>query len=72
MLRMCVSVSGVSRASSTRRRRSLSITSAARATSVPPVPWAISASVFIEQGATTMPSVRYEPLATQAPMSSFL
>ena len=67
-----VSVSGVSLAISTRRRRSLSITSAAREISVEPMPLAISASVFIEQGAITMPSDLQEPLATQAPMSSFL
>ena len=58
MLRRWLSVSGVSRASSTKRRRSLSTTSAARAMSEVVVPQAISASVFIEQGATTMPKVR--------------
>ena len=36
------------------------------------MPWATDASVFIEQGAITMPSDWNDPLATQAPMSRTL
>ena len=69
MLRRCARFSGASRASSTRRRRSLSVTSAARVTRLSDRPCATPASVRIEHGATTMPAVRNEPLASTAPMS---
>ena len=63
MLRRCARLNGVSRTISTRRRRSLSTTSAARAIRLSDRPWATAASVFIEQGAITMPSDWNEPLA---------
>ena len=44
-------------------------TSAARAIRLSARPFAIAPSVFIEQGATTMPAVANDPLATDAPMS---
>jgi hypothetical protein len=69
MLRRWARLSGVSRGSSTRRRRSFSTTSAARETSSSACACATAASVFIEHGAITMPSVRNEPLAIAAPMS---
>jgi hypothetical protein len=47
----------------------LSITSAARLTKLSAKPCAVLASVFIEQGATTIPSEWNEPLAIVAPMS---
>src|SRR6185295_11306406 len=62
--------SGVSRTISTRRRRSFSVTSAAREISVVVTPVAISARVFTEQGATIMPMVRNEPLEIAAARSS--
>src|SRR5690349_8871100 len=72
MLRKCARLSGVSRATSTRRRRSLSITSAARVSRLSAKPFATPASVFIEHGAITMPSVRNDSLATAAPISRTL
>src|SRR5207237_583679 len=57
MLRRCARLSGVSRGTSTRRRRSLRTTSAARDTRSSACACATAASVFIEQGAITMPSV---------------
>jgi hypothetical protein len=69
MLRKCTRVNGVSRASKTSRRRSLSATSAARETRLSVTPVAIAASVRIEHGAMIMPSVLKEPLAMLAPMS---
>ena len=69
MLRRCARFSGVSRTISTRRRRSLSITSAARVIRLSASPCATAASVRIEQGAITMPAQRNEPLAIAAPMS---
>ena len=61
--------SGVSRNSSTSRRRSFKHTSAARVSRLLVTPVAISASVRAEQGATTIPMVRNEPLAMAAPTS---
>jgi head-tail adaptor len=62
-------LSGVSRTIRIRRRRSFSVTSAARVSRLSPRPCAIAASDFIEQGATTMAAVAKLPLAMQAPMS---
>lgn len=70
MLRRWARVSGVSRAISTRVRRSLRVTSAARPIRPEEVPVAISARVRMEQGATTMPRQRNEPLAIPAATSS--
>ena len=67
MLRRCARLSGASRATSTRRRRSFSITSAARVSRLSPKPCAMAASVRMEQGATTMALQRNEPLAMEAP-----
>ena len=69
MVRRWPVCSGVSRTISTSRRRSFSTTSAARVSSVEVTPVAISDIERIEQGATIMPSVRYEPLEMAAPMS---
>ena len=69
MLRRCARLSGVSRGTSTRRRRSFSTTSAAREMRSSACACATAASVFIEHGAITMPSVRNEPLAIVAAMS---
>ena len=69
MLRRWARFSGVSRVSSTRRRRSFSTTSAARLIRLSDSPMAMAASVRIEQGATTIPSVAKEPDAMLAPMS---
>src|SRR5258708_16447337 len=54
---------------STSLRRSLSVTSAARSMRERLVPCAIAASVPIEQGQTTMPSVCTDPDAGWAPRS---
>jgi hypothetical protein len=69
MLRRWARLNGVSRTISTRRRRSFSVTSAARVSRLSPKPCAMAASVFIEHGATTMAAVSKLPLATQAPTS---
>ncbi|MNC94512.1 hypothetical protein D3C83_113850 [compost metagenome] len=69
MLRKCARLSGVSRTSSTRRRRSFSATSAARDTRSSACACAAADSVFIEQGAITIPSTRKDPLAIGAAMS---
>ena len=69
MLRRWARFSGVSRVSSTSRRRSFSTTSAARLIRLSDSPMAMAASVRIEQGATTIPSVAKEPDAMLAPMS---
>ena len=69
MLRRWARFSGVSRVSRTRRRRSFSTTSAARLIRLSDSPMAMAASVRIEQGATTIPSVAKEPDAMLAPMS---
>ena len=66
MVRRCPICSGVSRTISTRRRRSFSTTSAARVSSVPVVPAAISDIDLIEHGATIMPSVLNDPEAIEA------
>ena len=67
MLRRWPRCSGVSRASSTRRRRSLSTTSAARVSRLSARLCATAASVRMEQGAMTMPAHWNEPLAMLAP-----
>ena len=67
-----MSLSGASRGTSTSFRRSLSTTSAARCTSVVPLPVEIAASVRMLHGATTMPRVTNEPLEMAAPKSSGL
>jgi hypothetical protein len=63
---------GVSRNIKTTRRRSLRQTSAARAASSPLKQLAIPLKVFIEQGATNIPSVLKEPDEIDAPISSLL
>ena len=62
-----ISWSGASRTPRTSRRRSFKTTSAARVTSVSPMPCEISASVFTLQGSTIMPIVTNEPLEIAAP-----
>src|SRR4051812_3633733 len=69
MLRRWARLNGVSRTISTRRRRSLSMTSAARVSRLSPKPCAIAASDFIVHGATTIACAPKLPLAMQAPMS---
>ena len=59
-------LSGVSRTINTSRRRSLSVTSAARVSRLSLAAWAIAESVRMEQGATSIPAVRNEPLAMPA------
>ena len=68
-LRKCPACSGVSRTISTSRRRSFSITSAARVSRFEVTPVAISDMLRIEHGATIMPRVLNEPLASAAPRS---
>ena len=58
MVRRCPVCSGVSRTISTSRRRSFSVTSAARVSSVEVTPLAISDIERIEQGATIIPALR--------------
>ena len=72
MLRRCARLNGVSRTIITRRRRSLSVTSAARVMRLSDRPWATAASVRIEQGTITMPAVWNAPLASVAPTSRML
>src|SRR3989344_944666 len=67
MLRRCVRCRGDSRTISTRRRRSLRATSAARVSRLSASPCAMAASVRMEQGATTMAWHWNEPLAMAAP-----
>ena len=55
---------------SVQRRRSFSITSAARLSKVVVTPVATTAKVWTEQGATSMPMARNEPLAMEA-LTSF-
>src|SRR5471030_1368101 len=69
ILRRCARLNGVSRTISTSLRRSLSTTSAARAIKLSDRPCATDASVFIEHGATIIPSDWNEPLAMAAPIS---
>jgi len=68
--RRCPRWSGVSRIISISLRLSLSVTSAARMRRFDEMPWAIEDIVFTEHGAITIASVRKEPLAKRAPMSS--
>ena len=56
MLRKCARFSGVSRTIRIRRRRSFSMTSAARVMRLSDRPCATAASVRMEQGATTIAS----------------
>jgi hypothetical protein len=56
-----ISESGLSRASSTRRRRSFNVTSAARPMRPSVYPVRTAATVFIEHGAMIIPSVRNDP-----------
>ena len=72
MLRKCARLNGVSRTISTSRRRSFSVTSAARVNRLSDRPWATAASVFIEQGVTTIAWVANDPLAMAAPTSAGL
>ncbi|CAM5639837.1 hypothetical protein SFUMM280S_01962 [Streptomyces fumanus] len=65
-----ISPSGVARGTSTSGRRSFSVTSAARPTRPSAYPARMPARVFMEQGTTTMPSVRNEPEEMVAPWSS--
>ena len=69
-LRKCPAWSGVSRTIKTSRRRSFSMTSAARVNRFEVTPQAISDMLRIEHGAMTMPSDRNEPLAGPAPTSA--
>ena len=69
MLRRWARLNGVSRTISSSRRRSFSITSAARVSRLSPSPCATAASVRIEHGATTIAVASKLPLARQAPMS---
>jgi len=70
ILRMCTRFRGVSRVHSTSGRRSLRQTSAARSIKLPASPCAILARVPMLHGITIIASVRYDPLATLAPISS--
>ena len=70
MARAWTRETGVSRSMSTRRRRSFSITSAARVSRFEVTPVAISDMVRTEQGEITMPRVRNEPEAMAAPTSA--
>src|SRR3989344_5548846 len=65
MLRRCVRCRGDSRTISTRRRRSLRATSAARVSRLSASPCAMAASVRMEQGATTMAWHWNAPLAPE-------
>ena len=69
MLRRWIACKGVSRTNSTSLRLSFSTTSAARVSKLVVTPLAISARVRTEQGKTTMPMVRNDPLAIAAPIS---
>ncbi len=65
-VRKCPRWSGVSRTTSTSVRRSFKQTSAARASRLSASEYAIAAALFIEQGITSIPSVRKEPLEIAA------
>jgi len=67
--RRCPRCSGVSRTTRISGRPSFRVTSAARDTSVSLWQDAMAAAVRIEHGAMTIPSVRKEPEAMEAPMS---
>ena len=67
--RRCPRCIGVSRGTSTRRRRSFSATVAARISRFSSLDSATPDSVRIEHGSTTMPRVRKDPLAGAAPTS---
>ena len=69
MFRRWIALNGVSRTTSTSRRRSFSTTSAARQTRLWLKPFAIADSVFMLHGAITIPRVRNEPLDTAAAWS---
>ena len=68
--RRCTECKGVSRTIIINLRRSFKTTSAALVSKVLLIPVAISPTVRIEQGATTIPIVLKEPLAGGAPISS--
>ena len=70
MFRRWIRLSGVSRVTSTNRRRSLRQTSAARGSSSLVLPVAMDANVRMEHGMTTMPIVRNEPDEIDAARSS--
>jgi hypothetical protein len=61
-----MSLSGISRIISTRRGRSLNVTSAAQAISLSVNPQRMAASVFMLHGAMFIPSWRNDPLAIDA------
>ena len=65
-----ITLRGDSRVTSTSRRRSFRVTSAARVRRLSENPPAIEASVFIEQGTTAMPKVLKEPPEMGAARSS--
>src|SRR5262245_60567896 len=66
MLRRWISESGVSRGTTTRRRRSLSVTSAARSIKLDEIPFAMRPSVPVEHGTIAMPAHGNDPLETGA------
>ncbi|MQY22648.1 hypothetical protein NRB20_57660 [Nocardia sp. RB20] len=72
MLRSWIRLKGASRTISTRRRRSLSTTSAARDSRVELTPLAISPTERMEAGAISMPRVRNDPEDIGAPTSLML
>ena len=67
--RRCPRCSGVSRGTSTRRRRSFRATVADRISRFSSLDNATPDSVRMEHGTTTMPSIRKDPLAGAAPTS---
>ncbi len=68
MFSIAISERGVSRGTSTRGRLVRSMISAARTMRLSAKPLATAASVFMEQGAITMASVRNDELASRAPI----
>src|SRR5438874_4072363 len=72
MFLSCGRLIGVSRGTMTRRRRSFSITSAARSIRLRESPCATAAMVFIEHGTIAMPRQPWLPLAIVAPRSRLL
>src|SRR5580704_1427364 len=72
ILRRWMRLNGVSRTQRIKGRCSLRQTSAARSINCSAKPLAMRASVPILHGSTIIASVKYEPLATLAPMSALL
>ena len=70
IVRRCPRCSGVSRTIKIKRRLSFKVTSAARTRRFEAMPAAIDDIVLMEHGATTIPSVRNDPLAIEAPIWS--